>query len=415
MENVYLGRQPILDKKGNLTAYEVLYRDADKESHFSDDRFASASVINNVLNKFGAHSLLGNRRAFVKIDKKFLLSDMIFSIPKEFFIFSLFNDVELDERVIERLQQLHAKDYLLGINDVTLDTKNMAEYSKAFKELSYIKINLDSNIALKTKDMIVELQSNNIKVIGAKLEDSKHYKRARELGCDMFQGYYFAKPNIIENAKYEPSQINVLKLYNLLITDSSIDEITSEFENNHEITVQLLQFINSGAFHFRNRISSIHHILTLVGRQPLSQWLMLMIYSKSVSKSSQHAPLMLMVKNRTSLMEGILRAIDPDVKSNTLGEAYFVGVLSLLDTLFSVELDKILEDMNVTDEVKNALLGYQDSLLNDIYTLIMDIEEFDIKAVENFCIKYDLEPEIIKQLIIKSIEDVNSFEESISI
>ncbi|MEA2092204.1 MAG: EAL domain-containing protein, partial [Campylobacterota bacterium] len=260
MENVYLGRQPILDDKGNLFAYEVLYRDSEKESHFSDNRFASASVINSVLNKFGTHSLLGNRRAFVKIDEKFLLSDLIFSVPKEFFVFSIFDDVEMSEKVVERMQQLHAKGYLLAINNVTISVEKMQEYAKVFKELSFVKVNLDQIIDLKTKEMISELKIHNIKVIGSKIEDNIHYKRARELGCDMFQGYFFAKPNIIENAKYEPSQIKVLKLYNLLISDANIDEITSEFENNYEITVQLLQFINSGAFHFRNRISSIHHI-----------------------------------------------------------------------------------------------------------------------------------------------------------
>ena len=415
MENVYLGRQPILDDKSNLIAYEILYRDSNKESRISNDRFASASVISSVLNKFGTSSLLGNRRAFVKIDEKFLLHDIIFSIPKEFFIFTLFDDVELNERVVERLQQLHAKKYQLAINSITLDTHKMQEYAKVFKELSYIKINLDVNINTYSdiKNMTNELKSHNIKIIGSKIEDFQHYTRAKELGCELFQGYFFAKPNIIKNAKYEPTQIRVLKLYNLLITDTNIDEITSEFENNYEITVQLLRFINSCTFHFRNRISSIHHILTLVGRQPLSRWLMLMIYSKSVTRNPKHYPLMLMVKNRTELMENILKTIKPDVKSNTLGEAYFIGVLSLIDTLFSIELDQILEDMNVSDEVTNALL-YDEGILGEIYGLVRDIEDFNTKAVEAFTLKHNLKSHILEKVILKSIEDVNSFEESIS-
>ena len=89
--------------------------------------------------------------------------------------------------------------------------------------------------------------------------------------CKLFQGYFFVKPKIFENQKYDPAQAKILKLYTLLIEDTNIDEITSEFEQNHAITVQLLQYINSGAFHFRTKISSIHHILTLVGRAPLAQ------------------------------------------------------------------------------------------------------------------------------------------------
>jgi EAL and modified HD-GYP domain-containing signal transduction protein len=414
MEHVYLGRQPILDDKSAISAYEVLYRDDHMEAHINNDRHASASVISNVLNKFGTASLLGNRRAFVKVDIKFLLHDIIWSIPKEFFVFALFENIELNERVVERLQQLHEKGYKLAINDVTLAENKMQEYEKVFKELSYVKVNIDKEPDATIKAMITKLKANDIKVIGAKIEDNSHYELAKELGCDLFQGYFFAKPNIMENAKYEPGQLNVLKLYNLLISDTNIDEITAEFENNYEITVQLLRFINSCSFHFKNRISSIHHILTLVGRQPLSRWLMLMIYSKSVSKTSKHSPLMLLVKSRTELMENILKAVKPDAKSNILGEACFIGVLSLLDTLFSVELERILKDLNVSEEVTNALLGYEEGLLSDIYTLVIDIEEFDVKAVENFSKKYRLDPLKLKQIILQSIEDVNSFEDSMS-
>jgi len=415
MENVYLGRQPILDDNGKIFAYEILYRDNKKDNSIDDNRYASALVINSVLNKFGTRSLLGNRRAFVKIDEKFLLHDIIFSIPNEFFVFCIFEDIELNERVVERIQQLHQKGYILAINDTILHQDTIKKYTPVFKELSYIKIDLDNDkeVDADTQNMISLLKQNDIQVIGSKIEDASHYQKAKEFGCELFEGYFFAKPNIVQNAKYEPSQMNILKLYNMLITDTNIDEITSEFEKNHEITLQLLQFINSGAFHFRKRISSIHHILILIGRIPLSQWLMLMIYSKSLSKGKVVEPLMLMVKNRTNLMESILKTIEPNVKSNMLGEAYFVGVLSLVDTIFSVELVDILEHINISDEVKDALLK-GDGKLGEIYMLVRDIEVFNTDAMETFEDKHNLKRGSIKDLVVKSIEDVNSFENAIT-
>ncbi len=413
MKSVYIGRQPILDSLAKITAYEILYRDGIQKSNFSDNRFASASVISSILNKFGTTSLLGGHSAFIKIDEKFLLHDIIFDIPKDFFIFSIFENIEVTERVIERVEQLYAKGYKLAINDMSLDANKMEKFAPIFKALSYIKINLNESVDNSDKTMISELKAKNIKIIGAKIEDNGRYEIAKNLGCEMFQGYFFAKPHIIENAKFEPSQANVLRLYNLLINDTNIDEITSEFEKNYEITVQLLRYMNSAMFHFKKRISSIHHVLTLMGRQPLAKWLMLMIYSKSVSKEARHSPLMLMVKSRAELMENILVAIKPDVRSNMLGEAYFIGVLSLLDTLFGVELEKILQEIHVSEEVRDVLLGFNDGLLNDIFTLVIDIEEFDILALENFSKKYELEPTVIKKIIIKSIENVNKFEKEI--
>lgn len=409
MDNIYLGRQSILNLEGAVCAYEIRYKDAEKKSNIASKRHASASVISSILNKFGTRTILGEHRAFIKIDEKFLLSDLIFSVPSEFFIFSLLEDVEMSERVVERVEQLYEKQYQLAIDDIIITKELVQKYKIIFPKLSYIKIKLASSMGDGVKELIEKIKQYDINIVATRLDSEAEYLIASALGCDWFEGYYFAEPKILENAKYEPAQMQVLKLYNLLMEDTNIDEITAEFEKNHAITVQLLQFINSGAFHFRNRISSIHHILTLVGRRPLGQWLMLMIYSKSLSKNGDMPALMLMVKNRTELMEKILKAIDPDVKSNTLGEAYFVGVLSLIDALFGVELEIILKDMNVSEAVENALLK-DEALLGEIFHLVRDIELFNTDAIVAFEKKYGLEKDVIENIAIESMKNLQEFE-----
>jgi len=409
MENVYLGRQPILDANSNLWAYEILYRDRFLKSNKGDDRFASSAVLSSILNKFGTKSLLGNRKAFIKVDKKFLLSDVIFTIPKEFFVFSLFQSTEMDARIVERVKKLYSEGYEICINDINLDADKMIKYTPVLQELSYIKINFHKETTEDFDDIVEHIKKHNIKIIGTKIETREQYEIAQKYGCDWFQGFFFAKPVILENTKDEPRHMDIFRLYNLLIQDTNIDEITSEFEKNPEITVQLLQFINSGAFHFRKKISSIHHILTLVGRIPLSQWLMLMIYSKSVSRSDTHSPLMLMVRNRTTLMQKILKKVQPDVQSNMLGEAYFVGLLSLVDVALSTELKLILEQINISKEVKDALIR-QKGILGEIYILVKAIENFDTQTIKDFEDKYKLECDVLKEINIQSMEDVESFE-----
>ena len=409
MQNVYLGRQPILDADSKIRAYEILYRDSSKRSNIKGDRQASASVITNVLNRFGAKATLGDKRAFVKIDEKFLLNDLIFSVPNQFFVFALLESIEMSERVIERLHQLYEKNYVLVVNDIKLDDEKMEKYREIFPYLSFVKIDFSQNLSYGLEYMILELKSHNVRVIATKIEDARTYNQARKLGCDWFQGYFFAEPKILENVKYEPTQMNIFNLYNLLIEDTNLDDITTEFENNPEITVQLLQFINSGAFHFKNKISSIHHVLTLVGRKSLAQWLMLMIYSKSSVKSKEHTPLMLMIKSRTELMESILKAVNPEARSNMIGEAYLVGVLSLIDVVFSKKMEDILENIHVSDTVKNAILN-ESEILGEIYKLVKDIEAFNIQAEADFELRYGLEEGTIKELIVKSIEETNKFE-----
>lgn len=409
MGSVYLARQPILNSNEEICYYEILYRDAHMQSNVQSNMAASASVITNIMNKFGTKALLGDKKAFIKVDEKFLLKDIVFTIPKDFFIFSLFAEIELDEKVIHRADELHKNGYELAINDTALNDEFMQKYRVIFEKLSFVKVNFDVLESYNIADLIAELHANNIKVVATKIEDIQTYELAKSVGCDYFEGYYFAKPVILENASCEPFQLNVMKLYNLLMEDVNIDEITSEFEKNPEISVQLLQFMNSAAFHFRKKISSLHHVLTLMGRIPVGRWLMLLIYSKSVSKVQKHSPLMLMVINRTFLMQEILKKVEPKAGSNMLGEAYMVGVLSLMDTLFSMEMNEVLEGIHVSDSVKEAVLDDK-GLFGEIYRVVRATEAFDIDGMIAFERSHNLEKGTVKELVMKGIEHVGEFE-----
>lgn len=398
MEHVRIGRQPILDKNSTIVAYALMYREEMQNS------YTSASLISNVLNKFGKRALLGERRAFVVVDEKFLLHDLILSVPSEFFIFSISGELSLTPRLQERIELLHSRGYALSLEHA----KTLEDFEPILASLQYAKIDIRQDIDTATKGVIAELKALGITVVGDNIYDTLHYNKAVALGCDWFEGYFFAELKIVENAKYEPSSFEVLKLYRLLMDDVNIDEITKEFEKNSEITLQLLQFINSGAFHFKRRIASVHHILTLVGRIPLAQWLMLMIYSKSVSSGKSSSALMQMVKNRTELMQKIVLLVEPNARSNRLGEAYFVGVLSLIDRVFGMRLEEILSQMKISLEVEDALMR-EAGLLGEVLALIKSIETFQTDTAAAFESRHQLKKGLINETILHCCESVESF------
>ena len=413
MGRIYLARQPIVDKQEKIFAYELLYRDSEEkkqDNEIANGRHASIAVITNVLNKFGTKQLLGKRKAFVKVDEKFLMSDMIFSVPKEFFVFSLLDSIVMHARHMQRIAQLYKDGFELCLNDTEFSFRNFKRFEPILKCFSYVKMNItEYPTYIEAKKLITLLKENKIKVIGTRIEEIVQRDKSITLGCEFFQGYYFAKPKIVENKKFEPNQFAVMKLYRLLMQDEDIEVIAEEFEKNHGIMIQLLRFINSSIFPFRNRISSIQHLMVLVGRKPLAQWLMLMIYSKSVSKTNDFAPLTLLIRSRTELMESILKAIRPNVSEELVSEAYFVGVLSLIDTIFEMPLPTVLKHLSVSEEIEDAILN-DFGILGEIYALIRSIEVFDTKAVQEFSVKYEITEEKINDLVVESIENVNKFE-----
>ena len=59
---------------------------------------------------------------------------------------------------------------------------------------------------------------------------------------------------------------------------------------------------------------------------------------------------------------------------STADTAFITGVLSLVDTLFQSPLESILKDLNLSEEINNALL-HRDGLLGTLVSVIENLEE----------------------------------------
>ncbi len=411
--NTFLSRQPVFDTNEITVFYDLFYLDHDLQSDFIDDRYATASVLTTVLNKLGVKTVAGDHSVFIKADESFLMHDLIYSIPKAQFIIAILEYVELSESVIKRIEDLSSKGYRIALNDIALTQDNLNKFAPILNNINFIKVDV-----IRTGEKLLQanyhlLEALNAQTVASKLETREEFELCKSLGFNYFQGYYFAKPIIVNNASLDVQQLSVLRLTSLLMSDVDLDEIVVEFEKNYALTVQLLKFINSGAFHFREKLTSIKHILALLGRQQLSQWLMLMIYAKSIVTSpSMESPLLLMVKNRTELMTKLLLTIVPSADKEYQSEAYFVAVLSLADTLFGVSKETILTELNVDEKVRDALL-YRKGTLGELYALLRDIEMINTASVEAFIKKYNLDSDTITHIASESMSNVNELEASL--
>ena len=391
MDNIYIARQPILDKNNETFAYELLYRDDKSKANIINSRLATVAVLSSTLNKFGIKNLLGDKKAFIKADEQFLLHEVIFTIPKEHFIFSLQLKGQVNRKLKSKIEELHALGYIFAINDSLVDDNTIHNYQELKDFISYVKVDINT-----PKDKIDTLKSLGAVVIATKVETDDMLDKAKESDIKYAQGFFFSVPKILEQEKFGSNEQNVSDLCNKLMQDSSIDDIVIEFEKNPAITIQLLKFINSGAFHFRQNLSSIKQVLTLVGRTKLTQWLMLMMYANT-SDDTQNSPLMEQVKTRSLLMENVSNLIAKDLSS----EAYFVGVLSLMDVLFHVSLRAILKEMSIDKTIREALL-HNRGRLGEIYLFVLSLEKFDEDEIEAFAKKNNISPEDLERLTLEA-------------
>jgi len=410
MENFFVGRQPIIDHQGELVAYDLFYQAGGQKEVSS--RAQTSTLISAVLNTFGSKGMLGERRGFVTIDRTFLLSDLILSTPKELFVLAFLPDIQIDRDVIERVKRLRDEGYLFSLHDVTVTTGSLQRLAYLFPYLSYLKVDLrgfTEQYLMRLKEV---LSVHPIEIIATHVDERMLYALCRSVGYPLIQGLYFSEPVLMENSSFDADQFAIIRIYNQLLDDDiPLEDVVKAFETNPALTIQLMHYINSSAFHFKIEIASVQHVLTLLGRKPLAQWLMLLIYGKSLNQSSEQLPLLLMVMTRTELMVGLLKLIWPNASKQIQGKAFFIGVMSLSSTVLSVPLRLILKEMSISEDVRQALLE-KEGMLGEILSQVQAIEKYDIVSMMAFAKKFEISAISMQRLMTKAIESVNAFEKS---
>ncbi|MDX1296298.1 MAG: EAL domain-containing protein, partial [Sulfurimonadaceae bacterium] len=343
MDMTYLARQPILSKTGEILGYEILFRDEHNLGTVQEDSIITSSVVSNIVNIFGIENVIGKYLGFIKVNIDFLEHELFASLPKERFVFSLFDHELVNPSNCSKLIELSKEGHRFAINDTSMT--ELPDDPALLKSIDYIKIDTVAMQPEACDKLMQQCRDHSIEVIASKVETHEVYDALYSMGAHYFQGYYLSKPKLFENATIRAEDEAIMQIWNLLNDDASTDDIVDAFEHHHALAVQLLRFINSAFFSMQKEITSIRHLIVLLGRKQLSQWLMLLLFSQRGASQKNSHPLLLMVINRTEIMTGLLCLIKPECTKGEIESAYLVGMLSLIHLLFHMQHREILNHL----------------------------------------------------------------------
>lgn len=387
---LYIAKQAIFDVDNHIFGYELYYRNDDSDMSLPDKRLATASVLVNALNQMGLQSLVGSSKAFVNIDAKILLTDIIYTIPKDLFILELNENIVVNQKEYECVKALHKIGYTFALDNVTFTQEHLYSIEKVLPHVDYIKFDTTATDFELLKDRLSLFSGK--KLMAQKVEASFIYDAYKEIGFQYFQGFYLSKPELIKKNRIDPHHLGVIRLFNLLQGTESMKDICSEFEQHNEVVLQLLQFVKSGGFNFELGSKNICDILEVIGKKNLMQWLMLIVYAKSGRATKDDLnPCSILVQNRIDLMLGILKR-KGIVDAEVITKARYVALLSLLETVYEMSLPVILAELGVDDSIKTALIDRAGEL-GKLYSLTLSLERADKEKAEKLLQAYGLAPE----------------------
>lgn len=402
-----IGRQPVCDAHYTIIGYDILFRDEALASDPSNISI-SASVLERILNTFGLDNVLGGYLGFLKIDIEFLQSDIVTTIPNEHFILMILESSFFHPQLPDILKRLHEKGYRFGINSCVLDSQTLERIETLHPWLDYIRIDALRNQERCSENIYKRLRAMNQKLIAFKVETLDTFEQYKSCGTDFFQGYYIKRPHTIENKSLSMPQEEILEVWNLLQKDVDIVEIVNKLEQSHALLLRLMQFINSSYFSFSAPITSIRHVISLVGRKALANWLLLMLTSHKSDIPGNH-PLLLMVINRTEIITGLLKLSAPTCSREELDTAYLVGMLSLIHLLLDIDHREFLHKLHVSAEIEEAMFEAQ-GRWGQLLTVTRYIENMDSESIKPFIARYHIDNQQMDALIAKAMEKVNAFD-----
>ena len=352
--DIFLGRQPLIDRHQAVIAYELLFRNtADNFSTISSGREATADVVCKAFAELGLASALGKQKAFINVDEDFVCDDAVEFLPKQTVLLEVDATQNLTPRLLDRCHQLKDIGYefsVSGITDISESVNHMLTLA------SYSKV--DVNAILPNGNMsalLSRLRSSNTKLIANRVESIEEKQRCTELGFDIFQGYYFAHPVIVEGRRLDASQQGLIRLINLTSSNADLDKIESAFKSEPGLAINLLRLTNSAGAGLSVRISSIRHAVTVVGLRQIQRWLTLLMFSHAGSDSNlTNNPLLQLAALRGCFMELLAYRCFP-TKRDLRDPAFITGLMSFMPAALGMTMTDILSQISTTNDVRLAL------------------------------------------------------------
>ena len=208
----------------------------------------------------------------------------------------------------------------------------------------------------------------------------------------LFQGYYFAKPQILSGNKISSAVASRLNLAaEIEKKDLDTEAILKAIQIDASLTYRLLRYINSSAFSFREKIVSVRQAITLLGFEQLRHWLRLILYSDVLGGHS-NPEMLRMALQRAHFLDklGSVVAVDGNQKESL----FLVGMFSLLEVMLKTPMAIILKDLPLSENLKSALLKEEGEYANYLY-LSEAIEKFNFEKAENYSDILNISGEVV--------------------
>ena len=352
----YAARQPILDVNKKLFAYELLFRDSiDNVFPDVDGDEATSKMIEASKFNMGISEFTSNKPAFINFTLETLAQGYPEMLTNDEVVVEILETVKPGKKLLGLCSDLHSKGYTIALDDY----EHQNVWSHFYPFINIIKIDIQQTTFEEINTIIDAIKDHpHIDLLAEKVETYQEYEQAQQLGFKYFQGFFFAKPEMVKTKSLSPSQLAMAELlYETSKPELDLASITSVFERDVTLSYKLLRYANSAIFKRRNEVSTIKQALVMLGSGELKRFLGLMF--AVTANPDKPTELIKLAMTRAKFCELVAHDMNDKLDDSI---AFLTGLLSMIDAILDEELEGILAKLPLAAEIKEPLLTGKGSM-----------------------------------------------------
>jgi|SRR5947209_2456955 len=350
MSSVYVARQPIFDRHTRLAGYELLFRSGDEQARavIADHDDATSSVVLNTLTELTLERVVGPHPAWINVTRAFILDGLVDALPAKRTTLEVLEGQEIDDELAAALARLRDRGYKIALDDFTVQGPRAALLPLA----DIVKLDVMALGVHGAADEMRALRAFDVTTVAEKVESQEEFKLCKEEGFDLYQGYFFCKPEVLRAKAIGTNRLSLLQLLAALQNpDIELKRLEELIGHDVALSYRLLRYINSAFFGLRTRVDGIGRAIALLGLSNVKRWATMTVFAGVEGKPRELLT--------TALVRGrMCELIGPDLGQSSSDQLFTLGLFSVVDALVDAPMAEVLASIPFPDDMRAALTAH---------------------------------------------------------
>jgi EAL and modified HD-GYP domain-containing signal transduction protein len=276
-----------------------------------------------------------------------LTAEWVQVLPPHMTVLELASDAEPTPSLLEACSKLKALGFRLALADFTGNPE-----SKPLTDLAdYIKVDLLKVGAMERGNLLRGLAGSTASMVAQNVETQEQYGQACKEGFDLFQGYYFCRPEPLASHKIQGNRLVHLEILEDLQNDPvDLQRLSQLVMCDASLTYRLLRLVNSPVCAMRQEVTSIQTALMLVGEAAFRRIAMLAVATDFSTDQPAELLRMAFERGRFCELAAPLCGMAPN-------EQYLIGMISLFPAMLRLLMEDLVRLLPLREAARDALLG----------------------------------------------------------